>query len=259
MLPLSASRLLMLWEQGGTQQRIQQALLLLEASCPGTPRDDLARLSIGRRDGLLLNLREQLFGPQLVSVARCPACGDRLQLTFNVSDIRAETGEEPSEPLTVRLDDYEVCFRLPDSNDQAAIAGCENVEQGRKRLLKRCLLKVRHHEEEQPFDRVPEKTLEAVSKKMALADPQSDVQLDLKCPACSHSWSAAFDIVSFFWQEIDTWVQRILRNVHILASAYGWRETEILSMSARRRQFYLDMIGALGQQEHERLSRQHSS
>ena len=33
-----------------------------------------------------------------------------------------------------------------------------------------------------------------------------------------------------------------LRDVHALASQYGWRESDILRMSARRRQFYLEMI-----------------
>ena len=246
MLPLSASGLLTLWEQGGAQPRVQQALLLLAASCPETAPDKLANLSIGRRDGLLLTLREQLFGPHLVSVASCPACGERLQLTFNVADIRTEAGETPAEPLMLHLDGYEACFRLPDSNDQAAIAGCEDVAGGRRLLLTRCLLEVRHQKEEQPVDEVPEKILKAVSELMSQADPQADVQLDLTCPACAHVWSAAFDIVSYFWQEIDWWARRILRDIHFLASAYGWHEADILNMSARRRQFYLDMIGGLG-------------
>ena len=36
---------------------------------------------------------------------------------------------------------------------------------------------------------------------------------------------------------------RLLRQVHTLAMAYGWREIDILSMSALRRQVYLEMLG----------------
>ena len=50
------------------------------------------------------------------------------------------------------------------------------------------------------------------------------------------------DIASFFWSEIHSWAQRALREVATLARAYGWREADILSMSARRRQAYLEMI-----------------
>jgi hypothetical protein len=30
--------------------------------------------------------------------------------------------------------------------------------------------------------------------------------------------------------------------VHLLARAYGWRETDILALSARRRQSYIELI-----------------
>ena len=43
-------------------------------------------------------------------------------------------------------------------------------------------------------------------------------------------------------QEIHAWAKRTLREVHTLASAYGWSEREILSMSAVRRALYLEMV-----------------
>jgi hypothetical protein len=35
----------------------------------------------------------------------------------------------------------------------------------------------------------------------------------------------------------------MVREVHRMASAYGWREADILAMSAFRRQRYLELIG----------------
>jgi hypothetical protein len=77
---------------------------------------------------------------------------------------------------------------------------------------------------------------------MAQADPQADIQLDLSCPACQHHWQAAFDVVAFLWNEIDSWAHRILSDIHVIASAYGWSEADILALSAARRQTYLDLI-----------------
>ena len=57
-------------------------------------------------------------------------------------------------------------------------------------------------------------------------------------------WRAVFDIVTFFWSEIEAWACRILREVHILASAYGWCERDILALTSARRQFYLEMVQA---------------
>jgi predicted DNA-binding transcriptional regulator AlpA len=77
---------------------------------------------------------------------------------------------------------------------------------------------------------------------MAAADPLADIRLGLICPACGHAWQVLFDIVTFFWSEIDAWARRTLREVHALARAYGWREAEILALTARRRQHYLEIL-----------------
>ena len=88
MRALSASELLGVWEHGLPQRPIERALTLLATTLPGTPLDDLARLSIGQRDAGLLSLREQNFGPQLVCLANCTSCGERLELSFTVADLR---------------------------------------------------------------------------------------------------------------------------------------------------------------------------
>jgi hypothetical protein len=44
------------------------------------------------------------------------------------------------------------------------------------------------------------------------------------------------------WRELDDWAQRTLREIHVIAGAYGWSEDEILQLSARRRQMYVEMI-----------------
>jgi hypothetical protein len=69
------------------------------------------------------------------------------------------------------------------------------------------------------------------------------VLLDFTCPGCNYQWQSLFDITAFFWQEIAAFVKRLLREVHTLAKAYGWREADILAMSHQRRQFYLEMVG----------------
>ncbi len=64
---------------------------------------------------------------------------------------------------------------------------------------------------------------------MSELDPQGDVQIALSCPQCSHRWHAPLDIVSFVWSEIHAWAVRLLRDVHALASAYGWRGVRTFS------------------------------
>ncbi len=242
MRSVSASELLGVWERGLAQRPVRRALTLLTAACPETSPEELAKLSIGQRDARLLTLRQWTFGPQLIGLAICPTCGQRLELTFNVGDIQVATEVEPKDVLALSVADYEVHFRLPNSLDLAAIADQKDVAAGRQWLLENCLMAVHQNGEARSADQLPANIREAVVERMAQADPQADVQLALSCPSCGHQCQAAFDIVSFFWSEINAWASRILREVHTLASAYGWRETDILAMSPWRRQCYLEML-----------------
>ncbi|MEW5959314.1 MAG: phage baseplate protein, partial [Chloroflexota bacterium] len=178
----------------------------------------------------------------LVSLAVCPNCGDRLELTFNVAAIKVQPEIEPAETYSLNVADYEVTFRLPNSQDLTTLVPHTGLDESRQQLLERCLLKIHHQDQRQPIDQTPPEVIEAVVARMGQLDPQAEVKLDLVCPGCSHQWLAAFDIVSFLWSEIDAWAYRVLNEVHLLASAYGWSEADILSLSPWRRRFYLEMV-----------------
>jgi hypothetical protein len=241
MRALSDSELLSLWERGRTCPPARQALVLLAAAFPDTPPEALAAFSIGERDACLLTLHECTFGSELVSLVLCPACGERLELTFDVADIRATPEVAQAESFALSLDGYTVRFRLPNSLDLMAIADQPDADASQM-LLERCLLAAEYADEDRAAEQLPTEVLEAVGAQMARADPQADVQLVLDCPACSLHWPAVFDIVSFFWAEIETWAYRTLREIHLLASSYGWREADILAMSQWRRQCYLEIV-----------------
>jgi len=242
MRPLSASELLSVWERGWAQRPAQRALILLEAASPETDREVLAELPIGQRDDRLLRLREWTFGRQLVSLAICPSCGERLELSFNVDEVRVTPGQEPKGELSVKAADYKVRFRLPNSLDLLVLPEGEGVE-GWRLLLQRCMLTAHLNGEACGAEQLPAEIVTAIAAQMAETDPQADVHLALSCPACSHEWEVLFDIVSFFWMEIQAWAYRLMCEVHALASAYGWSEADVLAMAPLRRQLYLDMVG----------------
>lgn len=240
---LTAAELLDVWERGLTQPSEQRALLLLSASQPDRSIEAVGALSIGQRDAQLLTLREQLFGPQLLSLADCPQCHLRVQLDLKIGDLRMPA-LEPIETFTLTLRDYEVGCRLPNTFDLIAIAPQPDVDAARRMLIERCVLSVERVGRPHPIDQLPPDVLDAIEAHMEQRDPQAQLQLALTCPQCSYTWSAAFDIATFFWTEINAWAARLLRDVHTLASAYGWRESDILALSPYRRQAYLDLIDA---------------
>ncbi len=242
MRPLSAPELLHAWEGGHDQPLTSRALLLLAYACPDESWDDLAALPVGRRDARLLTLREWRLGPRLSCLARCPTCGESLELNFTVDDVRVEAAPAAESDLNLQVEGYELSFRLPDSTDLAALHDADDGAAARRSLLDRAVLSARRNGRKHPVSRLPAAALDAVVRRMAEVDPQADVHTVLTCPACTHSWQATFDIVSFFWAEIENWAHRMLRDVHRLASAYGWREADVLALSPRRRQLYLEMV-----------------
>src|SRR5690349_20204832 len=243
---LTAAELLAAWEQGVGQPPFRRSLFLLVAALPGCSIEQLARLSIGRRDARLLDLREQTFGSRLVSVASCAACGEQLEFTFDASEIRAApaadlTPQSPAEggagpqALSLSLNGYDVSFRLPASTDLEAIAEITEPEAGRRVVFERCIQAATFDGKPINVSDLPADLLAAVAARMEEADPQANVQLDLTCVRCGQQWQAVFDIESFLWAELTRWAERLLLDVHLLARAYGWREADILAMSPHRR------------------------
>ncbi len=243
MRPLSASELLKVWEEGQGGPPYQQAVLLLLAACPDETPEEILALSIGRRDGRLLTLREWTFGPELAGLALCPACRERLEFTLRVSDIRISSRETEDQSLHLELEDGSIDFRLLNTTDLIEAARCSEPEQIQKVIVERCVHEAHRQDQQLDAQHLPASVVEALARQLAAADPQADTQLALSCPSCGHDWLALFDVVSYLWSEINAWANRVLRDVHLLASAYGWREEDILNMSPLRRSLYLDLVG----------------
>jgi hypothetical protein len=241
MRPLSAAELLTVWEHGLAETELVRALTLLAAASPETSAEALATLSIGERDRRLFTLREWTFGSQLESVTYCSACNERVEWTVAVADLRLAAPLAESEDLSFAAENFSVSFRLPNTLDLAAAAECSDPHQAARRLLERSIHETRRGDQEIAITELPPEMIEAIGKRMADADPQSDLQLELACPACGNRWQSLFDIGTFFWSEINAWAQRLLTEVHTLARAYGWRELDIINLSPRRRQFYLKL------------------
>jgi hypothetical protein len=241
MRPLSAAELLDAWEQGLSEPTYRRALPLLVAASFDSSTDAAASLSIGERDRSLLTLRERTFGSQLASVANCSACDESLEWTANTADLYVAQQLDQADALSLEADNYCVSFRAPNTSDLSALADCTDIATAHGALLNRCVLSARVDGQEKPASELPDEIVAAIVKRMAEADPQADVKFDLTCPSCGNNWQAVFDIESFFWSELNAWARRILMEVHLLASAYGWHETDILNLSPQRRQFYLGL------------------
>lgn len=237
------AQLLQVWERGSGPSAAACGLLLLGSSCDEYPAEALAALPLGRRDALLLQLRMRLFGSEICAVANCPRCAAPVEATFRCDDLllNSPDGEASMLEHVSSRDGVHVQFRLPDSNDLLALERCVDGEEAREALLQRCVLSASDAGGAHDARSLPPPLQAEIAQAMAQADPQADLQLALRCPDCAEEWQPVFDIARFLWQELQAWSLHMLRGVDTLARTYHWAEQDILSLSPRRRQAYLEL------------------
>jgi len=232
MRTLSSADVLDLWEQGVPLLPLDRGLLALGTADPRAA-EDAADWPLGRRNRALLDLYAAWFGPRMPAWTSCPACGDKVEFELDARELAA-TAIEPREH-SVCVGEY--TFRLPTSRDLAhvAVSGSASASNG---LLQRC--RIGGPETLIADDDV----LEAIEESLATADPLAELRLALSCPSCRREWDDAFDIERFLWAEVEARARRVLWDVHTLATAYGWSESDTLALSAARRAMYLQMVRA---------------
>ncbi len=240
MLSLSTAQLVDAWDCGLSRSALGRTETLLALASPETDAAALDALPLGDRERRLLLVRAAAFGPQLTGLVACEACGEPLELELPVDDLLALHGP-PTDRLALEHEGYALRLRLPDGADLREVAEGP-AETAAARLLAFCVTEAKRDGVSVPSDELPPGVVEAAGKALAQADPLADLRLGLTCVACGHVWQSPFDTTSFLWTELDAWAGRILREVHALASVYGWTERDILSLSPGRRAQYLEMV-----------------
>ncbi|HEY2701503.1 MAG TPA: hypothetical protein VGJ45_39030 [Pseudonocardiaceae bacterium] len=244
---VSEGELLAAWEAGVGRPAPNQALILLASAADPARRDAVGLLPVGIRNTLLLALHRECFGARLDCAADCPNCGEALEFGVDVDQITGgprdwltDFPDNESRPLVLRAGEVEVVVLPPTGADLAAVAATRPAD-ARQELLARCLVDASADVFDLPEPRLAE-LIESIGDGLAEADPHSVVGFEPTCAECGHGWSAELDVVGFVWAEVDAWARRLLTDVHVLASAYGWTESDVLSVGSARRQFYLQAV-----------------
>jgi hypothetical protein len=247
MRALAGERLLAAWEAGTLLPDLRRPLVLLHhAGDPDAARGgetaELARLSalpVAARDLALLRLRELMFGPALGVFSGCPACGERLEFTLEVAELAARL-EAAASAGPAEWDEAGRRYQLrPVTTDDLLVTlGVPDPAEAADRLLARCL----RCPDDPPGGQSPVVPASAV-KRFEELHADTEIRCAVDCPACGARHLHDLDIARFLWREVAAAASRLLSDVHLLATAYGWREQDILALSARRRAAYLELAG----------------
>lgn len=239
---LGAFTLLDVWDHGRGLDPVRRALLLLEAAWPDYDRGEWSRLTIGTRDQWLVHLRAGLFGTRFEVLADCPACGTTLETVFTAADLPSAPAEQG--PHELRWNGYRVGYRLPTSEDLLAVLDAEDETAPADRIFARCIDGISRSGRKAALSDVDATLRARVEAAMAERDLLAEIDVGLTCRACAHRFQRRFDILDHLWGEIGDWAERILSEVHVLASAYGWSEDAVLRLSPARRHHYLELVSA---------------
>lgn len=245
MAALDESRLLDVWEDARARPSVRRPLALLRIASPEASDAELGALRVGEAERRLLALHERLFGPALRGVCECSACGVPLEVHATTTALLAaapDTGEAEASPVLVSCDGWRVECRPPTGADLAAAADATDAAAAHRALLDRCVVAAWCDGVAAPADHLPAFVVAAVAARMEEADPLGDVRLTLRCADCDAAWAVPFEAAPFLLARLDGWARGVMRAVHVLASAYGWSEAEVLALRPARRRAYLDLV-----------------
>jgi hypothetical protein len=219
--------------EGATAAMPAAAALLarLASRADGTPQD-WAQLCITDFEFLLLELRHALLGDHLSSHVACPACQERAEISFNISDYTAH--HRPARLPNISPPDHDGWlqadgqkFRLPQIADILAVQASPQPAAALNRL---CL------------PTVPPKNRRRLERLIGRLAPRLTGPVGGACPACQTSLTAWFDVPAFVMTELRRLAAGIYAEVHLIAAGYSWTEPAILALPGARRRAYAGLL-----------------
>lgn len=188
---------------------------------------DLPSLAICDLDQLVRTLFAELVGPAAEIHCRCSACAKPFEFALQLAALvqPPEKGDtESSGGLRFRLPGGTV-LRLPTVADLVAPAPADPIGAGRFVCM------------------AGGDAPEAVEAALARLCPTASDLVDTECPSCGAAVQVDFDLAIFLMKSLRRERDLLLREVHVIARAYGWGLAEILSLPRDIRHGFVRLAG----------------
>ena len=177
------------------------------------------------------------FGPEWIWSTRCtaPGCEAAMDLSLALQDFLAA---DVAERVECKLaDGRNLSVAVPTGRDQLDWLG--EVAPGEDDMLRRLLPQGAVEEGLDLADRA------AIEQALVTADPLRTLEIETACPECGSDLTLPFDLEAACLARLAGLRPLLLDEVHMLASAYHWSESEIMAVPAARRAAYLARIEGL--------------
>ncbi len=183
---------------------------------------------------------------------------EKIDIDFDLRQIPIKQGKVSSQVFVATLSGqeafegndgdkhYRVEFRLPKGGDQEELAPLtvNNEPESVNKLLARCIQRIDGVMEidESQIEKLSPFAREKIEKTMAELAPRIDLEMEAKCPECGKAFSFPFNMSQFFIDEMRGNLNQLYQEVHFLAFYYKWSESDILSMTRKKRRNYLELL-----------------
>ena len=205
--------------------------------------------TVGERTAALLGVMRAVQGGEVIEHRlRCeqPGCGERFDHELPYAALGVGPLAEQVRPSAMphielpREDAASLPLRLPTGADlrawrsialERSFALERSIDAQRAMLSHLCLA----------GELRPQDCAQAAAA-LAQADPLVAFSVVSGCPGCGFEAEIEIDLEALALQRLAAQQRRLLRDVHVLASRYGWSETEVMALSPTRRARYVELI-----------------
>jgi hypothetical protein len=216
-------------------------LVLRIGTCERPDETQIAQLSLGDRERLLLALSGRSLGNQLDLVTRCATCRTLVEIPIRFDEIIALRPQVSGE-----------AFELPSADGAWSVlcrpltgADVDGVGSARELLLAAVLKLANPEGRQMTPDALPVACEAAFESVLAALDPAAECSATMTCPGCGETTEALVDGMTMLQSALHS-QQQLYDDVFRMANTYHWSEADILDLPLRRRQHYLAIAEAAG-------------
>lgn len=235
------------WELCQRRHRDELAVALLELFS-GLPAEQCLSLPVGQRDRVLLSAYKRNFSAALEVRDECDDCGEAIEFSLRVDELLSAHDGTVPDRLRIEADGWTVdCAPLNSIaiiRSQYDAIAVDDIRSIGRRVLEHLIEGVHKGDNPRATDDLPQHVFEQVAEGCFAADPLAEISVQPQCPDCGREWTAVIDVTEFLKQRVNALAQKLLLQIHRLASFYGWGEETILALTPARRAAYLELTCA---------------
>ncbi|MFZ5673535.1 MAG: hypothetical protein ACOZAM_11290 [Pseudomonadota bacterium] len=220
-----------------------ESLVLRIGDVAATP-DQLARLTIGDRERLLLAVCSRLLGAETDLVVSCPSCQSAVEMPISFRDLVTARPASSDRRCALAAHDGTWTAELSPPTARKLESALGRGPEAARQLLEVCLTAL-FDAQGQDVGRaaLPRECEAELAEKLLALDPLAECRIAVECPHCGTAFETLLDGFSLLKAAFGS-AAALYGDVYRMARAYHWSEADILALPLVRRAQYLAIAAA---------------